>query len=133
MYAYIHLALTWILFLALFPISFLWLRKAYRIAVKKDYSLVAMKRGVPAPNPRKFIVPEIVLHTVAALLVIYALYGVIVGGWHYNEWTALAGSAIWCKILFSFVIARHAHPPKAKAKKGGKASVGKASTKLKQA
>lgn len=133
MYAYIHLALTWILFLALFPISFLWLRKAYRIAVKKDYSLVAMKRGVPAPNPRKFIVPEIVLHTVAALLVIYALYGVIVGGWHYNEWTALAGSAIWCKILFSFVIARHAHPPKPKAKKGGKASVGKASTKLKQA
>ncbi|MDO5680689.1 MAG: hypothetical protein Q4G54_10215 [Pelistega sp.] len=133
MYAYIHLALTWILFLALFPISFLWLRKAYRIAVKKDYSLVAMKRGVPAPNPRKFIVPEIILHTVAALLVIYALYGVIVGGWHYNEWTALAGSAIWCKILFSFVIARHAHPPKPKAKKGGKASVGKASTKLKQA
>ena len=133
MYAYIHLALTWILFLALFPISFLWLRKAYRIAVKKDYSLVAMKRGVPAPNPRKFIVPEIVLHTLAALLVIYALYGVIVGGWHYNEWTALAGSAIWCKILFSFVIARHAHPPKPKAKKGGKASVGKASTKLKQA
>ena len=133
MYAYIHLALTWILFLALFPISFLWLRKAYRIGIKKDYSLVAMKRGVPAPNPRKFIVPEIVLHTVAALLVIYALYGVIVGGWHYNEWTALAGSAIWCKILFSFVIARHAHPPKAKAKKAGKASVGKASTKLKQA
>ena len=122
MYAYIHLALTWILFLALFPISFLWLRKAYRIGIKKDYSLVAMKRGVPAPNPRKFIIPEIVLHVVASALVIYAIYGVLVAGWHYNDWTALAGSAIWCKILFSFVMSRHAHPPKPKAPKSAKTS-----------
>lgn len=120
MYEYIHLILTWVLFLALFPISFFWLRKAYRIGVKKDYSLVAMKRGVPAPHPRKFIIPEIVLHTMASLLVMYAIYGVVVGGWHYNDWTALAGGTIWCKILFSFVLSRHAHPPKPKNKSTAK-------------
>lgn len=108
---YVDLALTWILFLALFPISGFWLYRAYRIAVKKDYSVVALKKGVPALNPRKFAIPDVILHMVAASLLIFTIYGVVVEAWSYNTWTALAGSTIWCKMMFSFVMGRHAHPP----------------------
>jgi hypothetical protein len=107
---YVDLILTWMLFLALFPISGFWLYRAYRIAIKKDYSVVALKGGIPAPNPRKFIIPDVILHTVAAALLLFTIYGVIVAAWPYNTWTALAGSTIWCKIMFSFVMGRHAHP-----------------------
>lgn len=50
----ISVALTWILFLALFPIAFFWLRRAWRILVRGDYSEVAIKRGEPPANPKKF-------------------------------------------------------------------------------
>ena len=119
MIAYVDLVLTWILFLALFPASALWFYRAYRIGVKKDYSLVGMKRGVPTAFPEKFALAEVILHTVVASLLLFTIYGVLVEGWAYNTWTTLAGSTIWCKILFSFVMSRHAHPP---VKKGAKKS-----------
>jgi hypothetical protein len=50
----VSVALTWILFLALFPITFFWLRRAWRIVVRHDYSHVALKRGVPPPHPERF-------------------------------------------------------------------------------
>ncbi len=43
----ISVALTWILFLAMFPIAFFWLRRAWRIAVRRDFSEVALKGGLP--------------------------------------------------------------------------------------
>lgn len=108
---YVDLALTWLLFLALFPIAGVWLHRAYRIAIKKDYSVVALRKGVPALNPRKFAIPDAILHTIAASLLLLTIYGVVVEGWAYNTWTALAGSTIWSKMMFSFVMGRHAHPP----------------------
>ena len=114
MAAYVDIVLTWLLFLSLFPIAGFWLYRAYRMGVKKDYSLVALKRGVPAINPRKFILADTILHLLAGLMIVYAIYGVVIEGWHYNDWTALAGSTIWCKVIFSFIMGRHAHPPKPK-------------------
>ena len=43
----ISVALTWVLFLALFPIAFFWLRRAWRILLRADYSEVAIKGGEP--------------------------------------------------------------------------------------
>ena len=51
---HVSLVMTWILFLAMFPMAFLWLRRAYRIIVKKDYSEVALKRGEPPENEQYF-------------------------------------------------------------------------------
>ena len=45
-------AMTWILFLALFPIAFFWLRRAWRILIRRDFSEVALKRGEPPENPK---------------------------------------------------------------------------------
>ena len=38
-------ALTWILFLALFPMAFFWLRRAWRILVRRDLSEVTLKHA----------------------------------------------------------------------------------------
>jgi len=54
----VNVAMTWILFLALFPMAFIWLRRAWRIIVRHDYSQVAMKGGVAAPDARKFAFAE---------------------------------------------------------------------------
>ena len=43
---------NWIFLLALFPVAFFWLRRAYRILVKRDFSEVALKKGVPRPTPK---------------------------------------------------------------------------------
>ena len=50
----ISIAITWLLFLALFPMAFFWLRRAYRIFIKKDYSEVALKRGEAPADPKKW-------------------------------------------------------------------------------
>ncbi len=53
MNTYVSLALNWILFLALFPMAFFWLRRAWRILYRRDFSEVALKRGVAPPNPER--------------------------------------------------------------------------------
>jgi hypothetical protein len=61
----ISVALTWILFLALFPISFVWLRRAWRIVVNRDFSEVGIKRGESPPKPEKFAPFEMPVNLVA--------------------------------------------------------------------
>ena len=46
------IALNWILFLALFPIAFFWFRRAWRILFRRDFSEVALKRGMPPADPK---------------------------------------------------------------------------------
>lgn len=113
----VSVALTWILFLALFPMAFFWLRAAWRIAVRKDYSEVALKRGVAPPNAAKFAPYALVINAIAGLAAVTAILLVLFGQARYEEWTALAGITIWCKMIANFVLARHAHPvaPKKKA------------------
>ena len=50
----VSVAMNLLLFMALFPMAFIWLRRAYRIIFKKDYSEVALKRGEPPENPKKY-------------------------------------------------------------------------------
>ena len=50
----VSVALTWILFLALLPMAFIWLRRANRILRQKNYAEVALKHGVPPAEPKKW-------------------------------------------------------------------------------
>ena len=105
----VSVALTWILFLALFPIAFFWLRRAWRIQVKRDYSEVALNRGESPPNPQKYAPYVMLLNLVAGAVVVSAIVGVLLGWLDYNTWTAMAGSTLWCKFFFDFAISRQAH------------------------
>lgn len=116
MYSYANVALTWILFLALFPMAFIWLRRVWRIAVRRDYSEVALKRGEPPPNPARWAPFEMVITGIAGTIIALVIVWIIIGGMPYQQWTAIAGSTIWCKFLASFALSRHAHTLAARSK-----------------
>ena len=63
-------ALTWILFLALFPMAFFWLRRAWRILFRRDFSEVALKRGEPPPDPEKWAPYAMAINLVAGAVVV---------------------------------------------------------------
>lgn len=105
----VSVAMTWILFLALFPIAFVWLRRAWRIAMQHDFSEVAIKRGVPPANPARFAPYEMVINLLAGGVVVVVVLAVLGGVWEYGTWSAVAGSTIWSKFLASFALSRHAH------------------------
>ena len=109
MAAYISVALTWILFLALFPMSFVWLRRAWRIGMRHDYSEVALKRGESPADPQRWAWAELAINAAAGGVLVYVIVAVVVAGIPYDRWTAIAGTTIWCKFLFAFALGRHAH------------------------
>lgn len=122
----ISVAMTWILFLALFPISFFWLRRAWRIAVRKDLSEVALKRGEPPANPGKYAPYTLAINLLASMFLIVAIFGVVTGSMPYEVWSAIAGSTIWLKLILDFALSRHAHFKVDAKKPAGKAgSAGK--------
>jgi hypothetical protein len=105
----VSVALTWILFLALFPMAYFWLRRAWRIGAKRDYSEVALKRGEPPPDPRRWAPYAAAINGLAGLVVLFVIGSVLATGMRYEVWTAIAGSTIWCKFFFDFALSRHAH------------------------
>jgi hypothetical protein len=105
----ISVAITWVLFLALFPIAFFWLRRAWRIIVRRDFSEVALKRGEPPANPAKFAPYSAALNLVAGLIILGVILSIVFAALPYALWSAIAGSTIWLKFIFDFAISRHAH------------------------
>ena len=110
-------AITWLLFLALFPMAFFWLRRAYRIFVKKDYSEVALKRGEGPPNPEKWAPATGLVNLVAggtALLTVIGVLLTFVGFQNffspYKRWSSIAGVTLWMKIFADYIVSRQAHP-----------------------
>jgi len=105
----VSVALTWILFLALFPISFFWLRRAWRIVMRRDFSEVAIKRGEAPTDPQRWAPYEMAINLVAGVVLVCVIVSVLTGLWEYQTWSAIAGSTIWCKFFASFALSRHAH------------------------
>ncbi len=110
----VSVVLTWILFLALFPMAYFWWRRVYRIVIKRDFSEVALKRGVSPVNPEKFAPFEVAINMIAGSIAVVVIVFVLLGRLDYDSWTAIAGSTIWCKFCANFVLGRHAHPPQPK-------------------
>ena len=106
----ISVALTWVLFLALFPIAFFWLRRAWRILLRVDYSEVAIKGGEPPANPKKFAPYAGAINLIAGLIVLWLIANILLGRLAYDTWSAIAGMTIWLKFIADFILSRHAHP-----------------------
>jgi hypothetical protein len=102
-------ALTWLLFLALFPMAFIWLRRAWRILFRRNFSEVALKHGTPPPNPERWAPYELLINFLAGGIALTLIIGVALGLLDFNTWTAIGGSTLWCKIFASFALSRHAH------------------------
>lgn len=113
----VSVVITWILFLALFPMAFFWYQRAWRIIYKRDFSEVALKRGESPPNPEKFAPYEMVVNMVAGTVALMVIVFVLLGELEYDAWTAIAGTTIWCKFFASFILSRHAHATPIQSKK----------------
>jgi hypothetical protein len=106
----VSVALTWILFLALFPMAFIWLRRAWRIFARRDYSEVALKRGEVPANPAKYAPYAAMINLFAGVIVVWVLVNILLGRMSYETWSAIAGITIWLKLIADFILSRHAHP-----------------------
>ena len=105
----VSVALTWVLFLALFPMAFFWLRRAWRILVRRDFSEVALKRGEPPPDAERWAHYTMLINGVAGSVVVIVIVLVLFTGIPYDRWTAIAGTTIWSKFFLDFALSRHAH------------------------
>lgn len=106
----VNVAMTWILFLAVFPMAFIWLRRAFKIFVKKNYSEVALKRGNPPANPKKWALLVGMVNLIAGGVCVWTIITVLFGLAPYSEWSAMAGITIWGKIFADWIIRIQAHP-----------------------
>lgn len=106
----ISIAITWMLFIALFPMAFIWLRRAYRIFIKKNYSEVALKRGEAPPNPEKWAIATGSVNLIAGSAALIAIFGVVFALLPYKTWSSIAGVTLWMKIFADFIVSRQAHP-----------------------
>jgi hypothetical protein len=110
--------------LALFPVAFFWLRRAYRIFVKRDFSEVALKKGLPPPDPEKYAPYEMAINLLGGAVIVLVIVVVLLGLLDYQAWVAVAGSTLWIKLFASFALSRQAHglgPKKKKADSADKA------------
>ena len=106
----VSVAMNWILFLALFPLTFYWLRRAWRIIVRRDFSEVGLKGGVAPENPARFAPYTAAIHVIAGGIIVMVIGGILFAQWPFDVWSAIAGSTIWMKIIADFILSRHAHP-----------------------
>lgn len=105
----IYTALSWLMFLGLFPLSYFWLRRAWLIGIKKDYSYVALKRGIPPKNPEKYAAVSVGINLLAGMVLFVIIILIIATGLAFDKWTAIAGSTIWLKFFIEFILSRQAH------------------------
>ena len=106
----ISIAITWMLFLALFPMAFIWLRRAWRIFIKHDYSEVALKSGEPPPNPKKWAPATGIVNLAAGGTALVTIVCVVLALFPYKTWSSIAGVTLWMKIFADFIVSRQAHP-----------------------
>ena len=106
----ISIAITWMLFLALFPMAFFWLRRAWRIFVKHDYSEVALKSGESPPNPKKWAPATGIVNLAAGGTALVTIVCVVLALFPYKTWSSIAGVTLWMKIFADFIVSRQAHP-----------------------
>ncbi len=95
--------------LALFPVAFFWLRRAYRILVRRDFSEVALKKGLPPPDPERYAPYEMAINLVGGAVIVLVIVVVLLGLLDYQSWVAVAGSTLWVKLFASFALSRQAH------------------------
>mgnify|MGYP000920504610 CR=1 FL=1 len=106
----VGVAMNWILFLALFPVCFFWMRRAWRIIFRRDFSEVGLKRGVLPAKPEKYAPYTAAINLIGGAIVLFVIAGVLLGVLGYDTWTAIAGSTLWMKFMADFILSRHAHP-----------------------
>lgn len=117
-------AVTWILFLAMPAIAFVWWRKAFQILIKKDFSNVLLKKG---ESPKKnlkvwgyliatsnFLAGGVIFFVLFKVLLFAVFYYKDLNAVHFNfdVWSEATAITIWVKFIVEFIFKQQAHPLK---------------------
>lgn len=114
----VGVAMAWLLYLALLPMAFFWLRRAWRILARRDFSEVAIKRGAAPRSSERWAPYAMVINALAGAIAVFVVVAVPTMGLPYDTWTAIAGSTIWCKFFLDFALSRQAHAADARVVAG---------------
>ena len=109
--------LNWVLYLALFPVAYYWLKRAWKIFLRHDYSEVALKRGESPPNPKRWAPWSGLINLIAGSVAVWLAVTIPLGRYTFDKWIEIAGVTLWMKIIFDYIISRQAHPFKLGRKK----------------
>jgi len=105
----IHLIFTWVLFIGLFPFSFVWLRNAWNIFVLRDYSHIGLKAGKSPDKPRNYAFISGLVNLIGGAVFAMVILLILLLGLKYDTWSAIVGVTLWMKLLADLAISRHAH------------------------
>lgn len=103
------IALNLILFLALFPMAFIWLRRAYRIIVRRDFSEVALRRGESPQVPARWAPYTAATNLIGGGVIVYVIASVLFTQMPFDSWTAIGGTTLWMKIIADYIVSRQAY------------------------
>lgn len=105
----IHVFFAWVMFVGLFPFSYIWLRNAWKIFVLRDYSRVGLKAGKPPGEPHKYAIITGLVNLTGGIIFAKVILLIILIGLTYETWSAIVGVTLWMKLLADFAISRYAH------------------------
>ena len=78
--------------------------------MKRDFSEVALKRGESPANPARYAPFAAAINLIGGGIIVFVIFGVVTARLDYETWSAIAGSTIWMKFIFDFILSRQAHP-----------------------
>lgn len=103
--------MVWIarlMFLGIFPIAWLLLRRAWRVGVRSELRYVVDWHGVALPDPARWARPWVLIHLGAGVCLLAVAAGVLVLGVSFEAWASLVALAIWTYYLLQHLLARRA-------------------------
>jgi hypothetical protein len=71
---------------------------------------VALKKGLPPANAERYAPYEMAINMIGGIVMVGVLVAVL--GFQalaQQDWIAVAGVTLWCKLLASFALSRQAH------------------------
>lgn len=83
-----------LLYVALFPITYVWFRLIWRVVVVRDYSEVALRKGVAPPDAQRIAPFFVGLNLVAGTILLAVILYVPSAGWDAIDAQAFAQAAL---------------------------------------
>lgn len=106
--------MVWIarlMFLGIFPIAGLLLRRAWRVGVRGELRGVVDWHGAALPDPVRWARPWVLIHLGTGGFLLAVAVGVLALGISFEVWASLVALAVWTYYLAQNLLARRARHP----------------------
>ncbi len=106
--------MVWIarlMFIGIFPIAGLLLRRAWRVGVRGDLRFVTDWHGATLPDPGRWARASVLIHLGTGAFLLAVAAGVLVVGLSFEAWASMVALAVWTYYLLQHLLARRARHP----------------------